>query len=258
MGNAVTAVNLEALVFIAIWVAIVLRLLLRQSLRATLDLLTDPTFLGVGRAALAAVGLVLLGLTVMLLVSPDLLPVDRSVVSWITESVRDQGLIVLGGIAVVGALVMYLWKHVLRGGASHAPDRASEPLPYPPESVRTTRSERAGETLDSHLENIGTTNGHRHSSQLETTLEEAALRALVVVGDHDETAARDALAAGAWTADTRAATFLGGPDAPRPSWRTELWDLLRPMPKTERRVRHTIDALEAYVARHDQGVTGDT
>jgi len=206
------------------------------------------------RATLTAVGVGLVGLALVVLFRPALLPLDRLALPAVTETFREEALRMLAAVAVAGGLAIYLSRHVLGLGRADARSRATEPLPYPPELARAPPSDRAGAAIDEQIAAIGT--GEWEPERVETALTETAVECLVTYGGHDEATARTRLESGAWTDDPRAAAYLGGADAQTPSWRVELWDWLRPMPRAERHVRHAVDALEAYARDHRGGEAG--
>jgi hypothetical protein len=215
------------------------------------------SLVGLLRAALVTLGLASVALALVVLFRPGLLPLERLGLPSVTPAFRDQALQLLGAVAVSGGLAVYFGRHVLDLGRSTAGDNATDPIPYPPEQVRTPPAERAGTALDKRLSRLGDSGSEYDERQLAAALEETAVALLDTVGGLDEPTATERIETGQWTDDPRAAAFLGDDRAPTPHWRMELWDWLRPTPRSERRVRHTVAALEAY-AEDQRGELDDT
>jgi hypothetical protein len=115
---------------------------------------------------------------------------------------------------------------------------------HPPEDVVTAPPSLVGDELDTVVRSLaGTTLGPESAEELRTTLQSLAVTLLVDGGDFDEDEARTAVTEGMWTTDKRAAWFLGGPDAPRPSWWQRAADWLHPENRVVRRARHTVAEL---------------
>ena len=211
----------------------------------------------VTRISLAGIGLILVCLSLVVLFRPALLPLDQVPVSRLSDSIRNNLLQALGATALIGGLLIYLGRHVLGIGRSPTADRDSSPLPYPPESIRTATAEQVGTGFDDRLAAIESTSRDGERDRIESSLRERAVELQTVYEGYDEQTASERVETGQWTDDPRAAAFLGGPAVAGPGWRTELWDWLRPMPRVERRIRHTVDALEAYARDHTKSMSSE-
>ncbi len=205
----------------------------------------------VTRILLAGVGLVLVGLTMVVLFRPATLPLEQLPVSRLPDSIRNNLLRGLGVTALTGGILLYLGRHVVGIGRQAASSRDTDPLPYPPESIQTAPAEQVGTAFDGHLATIESARDVE-VSRIETALRDRAIELQTLYEGDDERTAAERVDTGQWTDDRRAAAFLGGSAADGPSWRTELWDWLRPMPRAERRIRHTVDALDEYAAERTQ------
>jgi hypothetical protein len=211
----------------------------------------------VTRLLLAGIGLVLVSLTMIILFRPNLLPLDQIPVSRLSDSIRNNLLQALGVTALAGGILIYLGRHVLGIGRSSTSARDRNPLPYSPESIRTSPAEQVGTAFDEHLAAIESTSRDNGIDRIERNLRERAIELQTVYEGYDEQTASERVDTGQWTDDPRAAAFLGGAGVAGPGWRTELWDWLRPMPRDERRIRHTVDALETYATEHTQTMTSE-
>lgn len=206
------------------------------------------------RILFAGIGLILVCLTLVVLFRPALLPLEQVPVSRLSDSIRNNLLQALGVTALAGAILIYLGRHVIGIGRATATGRNTNPLPYPPESIRTSPAEQVGMTFDDHLAAIESTSRDNGIDRIERNLRERAVELQTVYEGYDEQTASERIDTGQWTDDPRAAAFLGGATVAGPGWRTELWDWLRPMPRDERRIRHTVDALERYATDHTQSM----
>ncbi|WP_424016196.1 DUF7269 family protein (plasmid) [Halorientalis pallida] len=213
------------------------------------------SFSGVTRLLLAGIGLVLVCLTMVILFRPAWLPLDQIPVSRLSDSIRNNLLQALGVTALAGGILIYLGRHVIGIGRSSTANRDRNPLPYPPESIRTSPADQVGTVFDEHLAAIESTSRDNRIDHIKRNLRERAIELQTVYEGYDEQTASERVDTGQWTGDPRAAAFLGGSDVAGPSWHIELWDWLRPMPRVERRIRHTVDALEAYATEHTQSMT---
>ncbi|MFB6298211.1 MAG: hypothetical protein ABEH56_06795 [Salinirussus sp.] len=208
---------------------------------------------------LAVVGLASLTVAVVVLLRPDVLPVDDPTVAELIGILGSEGLVALGGAGVIASVALSLYRRVSGDGGdgSGSRSRVDSPVPYPPETPRVALSERPGSAFDNRLEAVGTGRGSRRERQLRATLERTAVDCLVAAEGCDEATARERVETGTWTDDPRAAAFLGGSGS-RPPWWVELWDWLRPMPRVERRVRHTVAAVDTVADGIDSATaTGD-
>ncbi|WP_435197449.1 DUF7269 family protein [Natronomonas sp. EA1] len=153
----------------------------------------------------------------------------------------DPELLRLAAAAAIGLSLLY---------SVFAPQYSSseetlESLPRaPPEEIHGRETRRAGDTLDAAYDALGEGDTELADS-FQDRLRSAAVRLYAVANGCSATEARRAVDEGRWTDDPRAAAFLGDDVDPLPL-QTRLWDFFRPGHPLEHRVRHTVEALEAF------------
>jgi hypothetical protein len=192
------------------------------------------------------VGVLSVVAAVVLVVAPYLAPITKASVPAFDDNARELLLSVVGGVSLVLGGLFYAGRHVYtRVGRSDTPPHSVTAEPgHPPEDVVTAPPSLVGDELDTVVRSLaGTTLGPESAEELRTTLQSLAVTLLVDGGDFDEDEARTAVTEGMWTTDKRAAWFLGGPDAPRPSWWQRAADWLHPENRVVRRARHTVAEL---------------
>ncbi|WP_266075884.1 DUF7269 family protein [Haladaptatus caseinilyticus] len=107
-----------------------------------------------------------------------------------------------------------------------------------------------GAEFDDRLSQVhhGTrTKRFRTRKQLRRSLEASLVESITQREGCSEEQARTRLEAGDWTNDREAAAFLGGPSAPRRSWREWFRKSLGGQTEFQRRARRTADAVADYV-----------
>ncbi|WP_049971294.1 DUF7269 family protein [Haladaptatus cibarius] len=87
----------------------------------------------------------------------------------------------------------------------------------------------------------------RARKKLRATLETSLVEAIVQREGCSKDEARTQLETGEWTDDAEAAAFLGGPSAPRRSWREWFRQSFGGQTRFQRRARRTADAVTEYV-----------
>ncbi len=107
-----------------------------------------------------------------------------------------------------------------------------------------------GEEFDELIRTVHT--GHRRRlirsrKQLRERLESSLTAAIVRRNGCSDDEARTVIETGQWTDDPEAAAFLGGPSAPRRSWREWLRQSFGSETTFQHRVRKTADAVVQYV-----------
>ncbi len=87
----------------------------------------------------------------------------------------------------------------------------------------------------------------RARKRLRRSLERSLVEAIAQRENCSEDDARAQLETGSWTDDAEAASFLGGPSAPRRSWREWLRQSFGGETRFQKRARRTANAVVAYV-----------
>lgn len=126
---------------------------------------------------------------------------------------------------------------------SRADQRFDDVLTHPPEAVTADRRLLAAAPIDGEVE-AAIVLGGRPLQSVRSLLVETALNAYSDVTAVSEETARGAIEDGTWTDDRIAASFLAGPDGPRPSLvaRLRLW--VAPERERRRRIERTLTAIE--------------
>jgi len=113
-----------------------------------------------------------------------------------------------------------------------------------PETVGADRP-TVGEELDRQLALVGDgERGRQARARVRREVRSVAVDTLCDVESVDEATAAERLASGEWTADPRAAAFLGDDSVPRPSLKLRLRDWLSADPTFARRARAAVAAIE--------------
>lgn len=186
------------------------------------------------------IGAVTLAVGVVAIVAPGVVPVspDRAIVS------------LVGALAILQALRVVQRR---RGGTL---DEATTPDPE-----RAVSTPRPGEDVESVLgEFLDRRRVYGHLSRIREGLIAAAVAVLAQFEGHTPSDARARVAAGTWTDDAYAASFLGGEEAPRVPLRARLGHTLARESSRRRKIRRTVDAIAAVVERHvgrNGGVAND-
>lgn len=175
-----------------------------------------------GRRLALAAGSVALGLSLLSILAPGLVPLSLGQVV----------------VSLVGVLAFVQGLRVLRRrgvGLDEAETRDAElpvATPAPGDDFNTVLDEFLGGQL------------FYERTRIQDGLHAAAVAVLTQYGGYSEAEATEAIATGAWTDDPYAASFLGGESVPAPSRRARLWDLAQGGTGFERQdVRHTVDAI---------------
>ena len=178
------------------------------------------------------IGIVALGAGIVAIVAPGTIPLrpDRVIVS------------LIGVLALVQALRVVKRR---RGGTL---DEAK--TPEPERSITTPQPGEDFESLLSQL--LDKRRVYPHLKNVREGLSTAAVAVLTRFGGDTESKAKERVEAGTWTDDIYAASFLGGEDAPRVPLRRQLRDKLARESLTQRKLRHTVAAIEAVVDRRVQ------
>lgn len=128
--------------------------------------------------------------------------------------------------------------------ADSQPDRRFEAaLTHPPETVTADRRLLAAARIDDEMW-AAIRVGGRPLQSVRSLLFDTAATAYSDVTEMPAEAARDAIEQGSWTRDRMAASFLAGPDGPRPTLvaRLRLW--VAPERERRRRIERTLAAIE--------------
>ncbi|MFC4541063.1 DUF58 domain-containing protein [Halosolutus amylolyticus] len=176
------------------------------------------------RRLLLGAGLVLFGVAVAEMVVPGLLPVP----------VGDRAVPITGGLVLLYAV------YVRRSGGRTAIRRASTPDP----EVRVP-TPTPGDDVDGALKQFLTARAVYSSTRTRRGLRAAAITVLTRYGDCTEDEARTRVDEGTWTADPRAAAFLGDTDGPSRTIAGRLRDRVAGGSQYDRNIRHTVDAIAA-------------
>lgn len=190
--------------------------------------------MGLVRKAAIPIGLLSLGAAVALLVAPERLA--DSGVGAALEGTPADTVAKLGLALVFGTLSLV-------SGLSRA-EAGERSLPTP----ETVGAERAttGAEIDRQLAIVAEDGdrGQHARARIRREVRSVAVDTLVDVEDVSEETAERRLETGDWTADPRAAAFLGGDGAPRPSLSIRLRDWLSADPTFTRRARAAVADLE--------------
>jgi uncharacterized repeat protein (TIGR01451 family) len=188
------------------------------------------------RRLLPLIGIVALGVGIVAIVAPGIVPLspDRIIVS------------LIGVLALVQAL------RIIQRRREGSLDEAETPEPE-----RTITTPQPGEDFESVLgQFLDRQRVYAHVKRIREGLSVATVAVLTRFGGYTESEAKERVKAGTWTDDIYAASFLGGEDAPRIPLRTRLRDKFAPESLTQRKVRHTVDAIAAVVDRRVQSNEG--
>lgn len=187
---------------------------------------------------LTAVGVVAVALGLLMVVRPGLAA---------AVSANYAAVILIGVLALVQCVRVVQTRRRSEIRGAETPDvETVETMPTPgrefDERVARMRSGPRRTTI-------------RERADLRETLAETAVAAVADRENCSRERAREKIDAGTWTDDVHAAAYLGGADAPKPSFLSKLRFLASPDSTYQIRMRRTADAIArvAGVAERDEG-----
>ncbi|AUX09807.1 hypothetical protein AArcSl_2182 [Halalkaliarchaeum desulfuricum] len=145
-------------------------------------------------------------------------------------------------VSVIGVLALVQAARIARRRHRSTLDEAKTPDPE-----RSVSAPQPGDDFDTVLEQFVDRRHQIARVRSDEGLSAAAVAVLVQFAGKTETEAKRRVKAGTWTDDVYAASFLGGENAPSVPLRDRVWNTLRRESGYQRRIRHTVDAIDAVV-----------
>ena len=193
-------------------------------------------------------GVALTGFVLLLVLAPEMAVALVPIEAFHAALGRREpsGLALLLG-AVVGSYAVWAVRRrrsVTSPNIGTADERFATAVERPPEAVGVTNHTTAGAEFDRQV--AGAVDGDPTATEgVRETLRATAVQTYWRAADCEQSAARRAVATGAWTDDSLAAAFLAESDGPTFSLWARLRGWLDPEAERERRIRRSVDAIRA-------------
>ncbi|MFB6092078.1 MAG: hypothetical protein ABEK02_03595 [Haloquadratum sp.] len=192
------------------------------------------TAIGIGGAALV----------VAVVVDPGLLPIPATLPNAALPGVTDIRYAVTAVLAL--ATLAFAFVHQVR--RSTAGGDVDPLVTEPPEEITGRATGYPRPEVDESFRRLAEGSAEREAVEaVADDLRETAITLYDVAHGCGRAEATEAVDAGQWTEDRRAATFVARDPDPLPL-RSRLWDYVRSEDAAHRRARHAVEALESLTA----------